>query len=286
MIVTLTTASPTVIEDLQANADRYFSTEGARLRYRDEGSGPAVLMVHGWTLDLQMWEPQLASLRDAFRLVRFDRRGFGLSSGRPSGAQDIADIGALCNHLAIRRVALIGMSQGVRAVLGFAQAAPERVSCLVLDGPPDFDRCPSPADDEVPLAHYRAVVQTRGMATFRREWAAHPLLSLKTSDRHTRELLNAMIERYPGNDLAVSAAAAEMPPSSLRADAIGAPVLLVTGDQDLASRFRAANTLAGRLPKAERAVVAHAGHLPNLDNPKEYNAVVRAFLERHAAPPR
>jgi len=286
MIVTLSTVIPTVVDDLTANADRYFSTDGARLRYRDEGSGPAVLMVHGWTLDLEMWEPQLASLRDAFRLVRFDRRGFGLSSGRPSGAHDIADIGALCEHLAIRRVALIGMSQGVRAVLGFAQTAPDRISCLILDGPPDYDRSPSPADDDVPLEHYRAVVQTRGMAPFRREWAAHPLLSLRTPDRRMRVLLNAMIQRYPGNDLVESAAAAETPALSLLTGAVSAPVLVVTGDQDLASRTRAANALAGRLPEAERAVIADAGHLPNLDNPKEYNAVVRAFLERHAAPPR
>lgn len=284
--MTLSTANPTVVDDLRANADRYFSTDGARLRYRDEGSGPAVLMVHGWTLDLEMWEPQLASLGNAFRLVRFDRRGFGLSSGRPSGAHDIADIGALCEHLAIRRVALIGMSQGVRAVLGFAQTAPDRISCLILDGPPDYDRSPSSADDDVPLEHYRAVVRARGMAPFRREWAAHPLLSLRTPDRRMRELLNAMIQRYPGNDLVESAAAAETPALSLLTGAVSAPALVVTGDQDLASRTRAANALAGRLPGAERAAIADAGHLPNLDNPKEYNAVVRAFLERHAAPPR
>ena len=67
-------------------ADRHLSVPGARLRYRDEGAGPAVVFVHGWTLDLDMWEPQ-APLAAQLRLVRFDRRGFGLSSGtRPSAA--------------------------------------------------------------------------------------------------------------------------------------------------------------------------------------------------------
>jgi 3-oxoadipate enol-lactonase len=285
--VRFTAANPTIDDEVKAHVDRYFSTGGARLRYRDEGSGAAVLMVHGWTLDLEMWEPQLASLRDSFRIVRFDRRGFGRSSGRPSGVQDIADIGSLCDHLALPRVALIGMSQGVRAVMGYAQAAPERISCLILDGPPDCDRGPSAADDDVPLEHYRDVVRSRGMAPFRREWAAHPLLSLRTRDRRMRELLDAMIMRYPGNDLVETAASSGATRASTApASALGAPALIITGEHDLASRTRSANALAGQLPRAERAVIADAGHLPNLDNPSSYNAVVRAFLERHAASPR
>jgi pimeloyl-ACP methyl ester carboxylesterase len=62
-------------------ADRYIAVGDARLRYRDEGDGPAVILVHGWTLDLEMWDPQVAALSAAFRLVRFDRRGYGLSGG-------------------------------------------------------------------------------------------------------------------------------------------------------------------------------------------------------------
>jgi pimeloyl-ACP methyl ester carboxylesterase len=241
-------------------------------------------MAHGWTLDLEMWEPQVVALRDAFRLIRFDRRGFGLSSGRPSVAQDIADLGSLCDHLAIERMALVGMSQGARAAMGFATMAPKRVSCLVLDGPPDHGRNPLPPDDDVPLNHYRGVVRARGMAAFRREWAAHPLLSLRTGDPRMHEILNSMIMRYPGNDLVESVVAAEVPglPSL---DRIDVPVLVITGDQDLASRTQAADHLAGLLSDATRAVIPGAGHLPNLDNPNVYNAVMRAFLEQHAVPP-
>ncbi len=282
--MTATGANPPPIPGVERDVDRYLTTGGARLRYRAEGRGPPVLMAHGWTLDLEMWDPQIAALRDGFRLIRFDRRGFGLSSGRPSVTQDIADIASLCNHLAVERVALLGMSQGARAAMGFALAAPARVSCLILDGPPDCGGNPLPADDDVPLNHYRGIVRAQGMAAFRREWAAHPLLSLRTGDPRMHEILGAMILRYPGNDLIepiVTAAAAVDAPSI---GSVEAPVLVMTGDQDLASRTQAANTLAGLLNKAERAVIPAAGHLPNLDNPKAYNEVVRAFLTRHAVP--
>jgi len=265
------------------DVDKYFTSDGARLRYRDQGRGPAVLLVHGWTLDLEMWAPQAVALCDAFRVLRFDRRGFGLSSGRPSVASDITDIGSLCEHLDLERVALVGMSQGARAVTGFASAAPRRISCLILDGPPDHRRKPSPADDDVPLRHYRALVRTHGLSAFRREWAKHPLLSLRTLDPRMREILSAMLMRYPGNDLREPedrdiSAAGPMP------GAFHVPTLVITGDHDLPSRTQAANTLAEQSPGAERATIPAAGHLCNLDNPKAYNAVVRAFLERHAAP--
>ena len=97
------------------------------------------------------------------------------------------------------------------------------------------------------------------------------------------EILNAMIMRYPGNDLVEPVAAAEAPRSPL-IDPIDIPVLVITGDQDLASRTQAADHLAGRLSKATRAVIPAAGHLPNMDNPNAYNTVMRTFLEQHAVP--
>lgn len=109
-----------------------------RLRYRDEGRGCAVIFVHGWTLDLDQWEPQATSLAGEFRVVRMDRRGFGLSSGRPSTGEDAADLHALCRHLGLECAALVGMSQGARAVVQFAYAHPRMTSCFILDGSPRF----------------------------------------------------------------------------------------------------------------------------------------------------
>jgi 3-oxoadipate enol-lactonase len=270
--------------------DRYFSADGARLRYRDEGSGPAVLLLHGWTLDLEMWNPLVAALRTAFRVVRLDRRGFGLSSGQPSNEHDIADLDALWRHLALEQAALIGMSQGARAIWGLASAAQREITCLVLDGPPDLQRSTladdanAAGDDEVPLAHYRTQARTQGIDAFRRAWAMHPLMQLRTGDRNARQLLQAILKRYPGNDLLQAPTiAAACAADSADPEAIATPVLVITGEYDRAVRVQAADRLATRLPNAERAVVADSGHLPALDNPVAYNNLVREFLHRHAA---
>ncbi|MDE2264080.1 MAG: alpha/beta fold hydrolase, partial [Gammaproteobacteria bacterium] len=97
---------------LPASPDLYLRAPSALLRYRDEGRGPAVLLIHGWTLDLDMWEPQAAELGGSFRIIRFDRRGFGLSSGNASLGADVQDALSLCDELRIGRLACVGMSQG------------------------------------------------------------------------------------------------------------------------------------------------------------------------------
>jgi pimeloyl-ACP methyl ester carboxylesterase len=273
--------------------DCYFAVAGARLRYRDEGSGPALLLVHGWTLDLAMWNALSAALRPTFRVIRLDRRGFGLSSGQPGLERDIADLDALWGHLGLTSAALLGMSQGARVVLGLATQSQRNISCLVLDGPPDMVRDAGARDnaddddDEVPLAHFRAIARAQGIEAFRRQWSAHPLIQLRTGDRNAHQLLHAILNRYPGSDLlhaaapiATDAALAAVP---LRPEDIALPVLVITGAHDVARRIKAADLLARRFPCAERAVVADAGHLPNLDNPVAYNNLVRGFLQRHLA---
>lgn len=257
--------------------DRYLDCGTVRLRYRDEGSGPPVLLVHGWSLDLHMWDPQVAALRNVFRLVRLDRRGHGLSGGSPSAHQDAADLAALCQQLQLTHVALLGMSQGARAVLEFAAAAGEQVRALILDGAPDVTR-PNPPE-EVPIRHFRALVRRGDLDAFRREWLTHPLMQLRTHDRRMHELLAEMVARYRGADLLCpdGDTTRTTPPDLCR---IRQPTLVISGADDLPARALAAQQLATLLPAAEAAVIADAAHLPNLDNPSRYNELCRSFLLR------
>jgi pimeloyl-[acyl-carrier protein] methyl ester esterase len=261
-------------------ADLFVVVDGVRLRFRDEGRGPAVLLVHGWTLDLEMWDPLVSALRDAFRLIRLDRRGHGLSRGMPAPERDSEDLAALCKHLRLTRVALLGMSQGVRAVLGFAARAPEQVHALILDGPPPLD---SESDPEVPLDQYTTLVRTHGIEAFRQEWARHALMQLRTRNPEARALLAAMIARYPGDDLRHPASRAA-PAARVRLESLTVPTLVLSGEHDLAGRKRAARQLTARLSDAEFAEIPGAGHLPNLDRPDAYSKLCRTFLTHHYSP--
>jgi len=263
------------------SADRYLAVDGARLRYRDEGNGTAVILVHGWTLDLDMWEPQARALQERFRVIRFDRRGFGLSSGQPSLNGDIDDIDALALGLDVSRFALLGMSQGARPCLQFALARQESLGCLILDGCPPVLGEPGPPEILPLIAHYRELVATQGMAAFLSTWKAHPLMQLRTDVLLHRELLDKIISRYPGNDLmqADTDKARDVSAENLRG--LGVPVLLMTGEHELPERTEVANTLASLMPNAQRAITPRAGHLSNLDNSGQYNEILLCFLQQH-----
>ncbi len=264
--------------------DLYAEIRGARLRYRDECRGPAVIFVHGWTLDLDMWEPQVAALTADYRVIRFDRRGFGLSSGQPSLAEDVEDLRALCHLLRVNPVALIGMSQGARVVLRVAELYPTLVASLVLDGVPRLEGIPTAGElKELPYQQYRQLARSRGMSAFREEWAANPLVRLETADRSTHDLLARMLARYPGKDLTDDTQHPASPLSAPDLESLLIPVLLIGGDNDLPSRIQAAAELAHRLRHAEHTSISAASHLCNLDNPRDYNSALKSFLDRHAA---
>ena len=263
-------------------ADSFIEVDGARLRLRDEGQGFPVLLVHGWALDLDMWQPQVAAWAARMRVLRYDRRGFGLSTGSPSLAADMRDIESLLRRLNLHRVAIVGMSQGARGAM-CAAAGPlrGRIACLILDGAP-FDGNDS-GEPEVPLARYRELARTRGIDAVRGEWQRHPFATLRTDERSAHELLSLMTGRYPAHDLL-----AGPQPSRVALSApvsIDVPALVLNGAGDTRRRRAMGDELGRTLPRAERVLIPDAGHLPNLDNPAEYNRLVHSFIERHAAAP-
>jgi pimeloyl-ACP methyl ester carboxylesterase len=237
--------------------------------------------VHGWTLDLDTWEPQAASLAASFRVVRYDRRGFGLSEGAPGRAADAADLARLFDHLGLDTAALVGLSQGARVALAFALAHPGRIAALVLDGPPDETGGEATAGDEdFSMAEFRRLVAEQGVEAFRRSWRGHPLMRLCADDVARRELVSRMLERYPARDLLGPADTPPPPVGSAALARFTRPVLVVNGEHDTPIRRRAGQALAAALPNAERVVIAGAGHLPNLDAPRAYNDALQAFLRR------
>jgi pimeloyl-ACP methyl ester carboxylesterase len=271
-------ASPAVTA--RTGSSRYLDAGDARLCYRDDGSGPALVLVHGWLLDSTMWAAQVTAWSPRFRVLRMDRRGFGGSSGSPDLAADARDVLRLLDRLGVGRAAVLGMSQGARIALHLADTAPERVACLVLDGTPALAGLPGDWPSETPVEHYRNLLLAQGIGALRDELATHPLMQLRTRDPVARAMLDAMLERYDGADLlAAPSASVDLAPGRLAELAI--PVLLLNGSLDTPVRQHVADALARLLPAAERQVLPSAGHLACLDARETYSAVVLEFLTRN-----
>jgi pimeloyl-ACP methyl ester carboxylesterase len=259
---------------------RFLEAGDARLCYRDDGSGPALVLVHGWLLDSTIWTAQVKAWSPRFRVLRLDRRGFGQSSGAPDLAADARDVVRLLDRLGIERAAILGMSQGARIALHIADTAPQRVACLVLDGTPAITGLPGDWPSETPVAHYRKLLLEQGIDALCDELATHPLMQLRTRDPAARAMLDAMLARYTGADLlAAPTASIDVPPGRLAQ--LPPPVLLLNGALDTPVRLQVAEVLARLLPTSNRQVLPSAGHLACLDARETYSAVVLEFLNRN-----
>lgn len=261
--------------------ERILRDDAVELRLVEEGVGTPVVMLHGWALDLEQWAPQAADLARVHRVIRLDRAGFGRSGGAPSVAADVRALELIVDRLALPRVAIVASSQGGRAALRFALAAPQRVAALVLDGVPLEGFRPGPRPEEASPADAPPVSGPESSGSL----AAHPFFRLRTEDPRMAALLAAMLTRFASR---ARGAAAPVPDVELdvagRLAQVVAPTLIVNGAHESRHRLLVGEALAYGLPQAERVVLPDAGHLANLDQAERYTALLGEFLARHAVP--
>jgi pimeloyl-ACP methyl ester carboxylesterase len=253
------------------SGDHYSEHAGARLRWRIEGEGPALVLLHGWALDLSSWSLLAPLLAARFSVLRFDRRGFGLSEGLPDIHQNVEDMRAVMDAAGVRDAALVGMSQGARLALHFAVAHPARVRALVLDGAPEIE-----SESELPLGLYRQRLESAGVAALRAMILTHPLMQLHAPQPEARAALLESLSHYRGLDLLHPVPRAVAPDLKR----ISAPTLVLNGALDSAERRDAGRRMATAITGAERVELPAAGHLAMLDDPVAYAAAVTEFLRR------
>ncbi|MFC4313237.1 alpha/beta fold hydrolase [Steroidobacter flavus] len=261
---------------------QYIEVEGACLRTRSAGDGPAIVLVHGWALDLEMWRAQIDLLADRYRVIAFDRRGFGRSSGVPGLEQDVQDIDRLLESFSITRAAIVGMSQGARVALRWAMKHPERVSCLVLDGPPAEGWPQSVGTKEIPIDEYRRRIGVDGVDAFRSLWLQHPFMKLHTGSPRAHTLLREIVVRYPAQDLLNEPAQSPLL-SERDLLSVNVPTLVLSGEHDSPQRRSIATRMARTLPDARLEVLRGAGHLAALDDPNAYVRALRDFFSSQPA---
>jgi non-heme chloroperoxidase len=116
------------------------NSAAVRIYYEDHGSGPPVVLIHGYALNGQSWEKQETALLAAgHRVITYDRRGFGASS-RPSTGYDFdtlaADLHVLLSRLDLRGVVLAGFAMGSGEIIRYLAAhGSERVRAAALVAP-------------------------------------------------------------------------------------------------------------------------------------------------------
>src|SRR5262245_54378782 len=120
--------------------------DGVRIAYRDAGSGFPIVFIHGTATSGELWADDLYELAEEFRIIVYDRRGYGDSSSSPESWVEHADDAiALIEHLAAAPAMLIGYSAGSTIALDLALRRPDLVAGVILLDPAfNLKRCLTP----------------------------------------------------------------------------------------------------------------------------------------------
>ncbi|NGN63587.1 alpha/beta fold hydrolase [Streptomyces sp. A7024] len=261
---------------------------GISIAYDDEGTGDALLLVHGHPFDRSMWAPQAAEFAaQGYRVITPDLRGFGETSGS-AGAADFSDfardLAALLDHLGLERVVIGGLSMGGQIVMDFCRLFPERVRGVLL-----ADTFPTAETEEgVKRRHAMADrLLAEGMAPWSDEVldkmvAPYNIEALPDVAAHVRRMMHGAPAE--GAALAHRARAGRPDYCDTLRD-LRVPVLVVTGADDPYTPVPDAELMHELAPDATLHIIEGAAHMPNLERPVDFNAALGAFLARVTLPP-
>lgn len=272
----------------------FVEAAGVRLRVLEEGEGPPLLVLHGFTGDAESMASVALGLRDRFRVLRVELVGHGESDapdapGAYAMEACVTQLLALIDALGLERPHLLGYSMGGRTALATVVADPDRFASLVLIGATAGLADPKLRAERV--AADRALadrIEGEGLEAFVDAWMALPLFAsqARLGEAALARAREGRLRNRP-HGLAQSLrgmGAGAQPPLHERLGRVTCPVLLVVGDED--EKFEAiAAELAADLPNARRAVLPEAGHAAHLEAPESFAEVVGEFLSLAAPAP-
>lgn len=243
---------------------------GVGIHYEIHGSGPAVLLSHGYSATCRMWDGQIAAFKDRFKVIVWDMRGHGQSDlpedqAQYSEALTVGDMKAILDAAGETRAVIGGLSLGGYMTMAFHLRHAAMCRALML-----FDTGPGFKKDEARLkwnetAHKRAA-----------DFDARGLAALNTSD----EVKLTRHRDATGLAGAARGMLAQQNDRVIRSlEMVAVPTLVLVGAND--TNFLAATDyMAAKIKGAAKAVVPDAGHAANLHQPELFNRAVEAFLAK------
>jgi pimeloyl-ACP methyl ester carboxylesterase len=253
-------------------------------RYWTDGdaANPALVFLHGATLDHRSWRPQVDALRSRYRVVVPDLRGHGESVAPEPFAfvAAVDDVVALLDELGLERVGLVGLSLGGNIAQEIVHRSPGRVAALVVAD----STCNTAARHALQAPMTVAALAGLGLLGREAFLQATANVTARSADvqRYVREVNRTRSTRSSVQILTSMLSEALHPDEGYR---LPIPALMMHGDGDqLGDIVSGTRAWAAREPLAEYVVIPEARHASNQDNPRAFNAALVSFLDRVLVP--
>jgi pimeloyl-ACP methyl ester carboxylesterase len=282
------------------------SFDGTLLNVEEIGAGPTIVLSHGFSLNSTIWHHQMRDLSSEMRLVMFDHRGHGYSGLPPEDDWSLDalahDMEAVIRDAANREpVIVVGHSMGGMTLLRYCELFPDaigaRVRGIVLVDTTSADVM----GGLLPAVARRLQAGVEGV----QEIALRALQGRSDNVDQLRQRANNLVylgtrlmgfgqDPSPTQVAFIEKLLSEVPssvwfkliPTMLGMDvsralsAIDVPALVIAGEKDKLTPLAAAQRIADGIPRAELVVLPNTGHCPMLEQPEEFNGLLRRFVAR------
>jgi pimeloyl-ACP methyl ester carboxylesterase len=269
--------------------------DGVRVHYRDQGNkaGPVLVMVHGFSANLETWEPWVKRLGAEYRIISLDLPGHGLTSApegytlKRTGFVDIVD--ETVTKLGVEKFVLIGNSMGGGVTWAYTLAHPEKVQGAVLVNAAGWLE-PREESDEGPFI-FKVLRNPVGRAIVKDlDVSAMTRAGLRDAFEPTPDMAtDAMVARYvemaraPGHKDIILGLMSSFDPKDAatkeKLAAITAPTLVLHGTEDRLIPVSAAGKFGDAIPGAQVIIYDKVGHVPMEQIPDRSAADLAAWLK-------
>jgi len=265
---------------------------GAKIYYEVTGTGQPLVFVHAGIADNRLWDDQVPVFSQKYQVIRYDMRGYGKSEPVDLEFSHREDLIALLGFLGIEKAILVGCSMGGMISMDTTFAAPELVSALVMV-------CSGPNGLEIDLKDhpYTPIIEAKfeavEAAEKAKDWAL--MNEIETQiwfDGRGRTPTDIdptkRAKALDMNRIAIEHAAKELGSykkgigvnAPERLEELTIPLLIIVGALDTPYALAVADVMVERIPNTQKVLIENTAHLPSLERPAEFNAVLSTFLDR------
>ncbi len=258
----------------------FINANGHAVYYRREGKhdGVPLVFINSLGCDIRIWDDVIPTFLDRFQVIRYDKRGHGLSDTPPGPmiSDHAEDLEGLFTQLKINTAIVIGISVGGMIAQSFAAQYPDKVRLLVL--------CDTGIRIGTPAGWNERITAIRegGMASMAdailQRWFAPDFARMRPADY--RGYMN-MLLRMPVDGYIATCAAIRDADMTENAKKVQARALVIGGDQDLSTPPDVLGELAATLPHARIEMISGAAHLPCIEQPGALAANIDWFLQEN-----
>lgn len=256
----------------------HIDVNNGKLYYEEQGTGDTVILVHDGLIHSVSWDDQFRLFNRIFRVVRYDRRGYGRSTMPETAFSDIEDLNQIFIQRKISTASVVGCSAGSQLSLDFAVQYPDKVKELVLIGP------------VVRGLNMTRHFYTRGgrfnpseysdLSKLGRFFCLEDPYEVGPAHSEIRQKMLEWITEYPNNlEFVKRNRLASVPevPTIKRLPEVTCPVLLILGEYDMPDVHAHSGAIAAGVQNARREILSGAGHLAHIEEPEAVNKLILEF---------